>query len=69
MMEFQQKLEIFPKSVKMVDDGEVLEDGGDGGASFVASFKVDSVLSLGSTSSNLDGDGNGSGSQELGLTL
>ena len=52
----------------MVDGGELLEDGGDGGELFVASFKVNSVQSLGSTSSNLDGDGNGGGSQELGLT-
>ena len=68
MMEFQQKLEIFPKSVKMVDDGEVMEDGVGGGVPFVAALKVDSILSLGSTLSDLDGDGNGGGSRELGST-
>ena len=33
-MEFQQKLEIFPKLVKMVDDGEVMEDFEVGGVGF-----------------------------------
>ena len=34
MIEFQQKLEFFPKSVKMVDDGEVLDDFVVGGVGF-----------------------------------